>query len=76
MPSHKSKDYKISAVQYYLDYETTCVDACRVFKCSVRSLKRWIERYEKSDKDFDITPQHLGQIKETAITYFKPNHTI
>ena len=49
MSSHKSEDYKISAVQYYLDYETTYADTCRIFKCSERSLKRWIERYENND---------------------------
>ena len=52
MPKHKSEDYKISAVQYYIDNNTYYAETCRIFKCSDRSLKRWIERYnnEKSIK--------------------------
>ena len=49
MPKHHSEDYKISAVQYYLDNKTTYSNVCKIFKCSERSLKRWIERY-KIDK--------------------------
>ena len=52
MSKHKSEDYKISAVQYYIDNDTSFTETCRIFKCSERSLKRWIERYnnEKSIK--------------------------
>jgi len=49
MSKHKSEDYKISAVEYYLDYDTTYAETCRIFKCSERSLKRWIDRYEDGD---------------------------
>ena len=47
MPRHKSEDYKITAVKYYLEYEVTYAETCEIFKCSERSLKRWIERYKK-----------------------------
>ena len=47
MPKHKSEDYKITAVKYYLEYEVTYAETCKIFKCSERSLKRWIERYKK-----------------------------
>ena len=93
---------------------------CEIFKCSERSLKRWIERYEeleeikrlsrnpisykitkeqvkyaiqklkeneqitmeelhkivkKKYKDFDITPQHLGQvIRDNNITRKRTRH--
>jgi transposase len=47
MPKHHSEDYKISAVQYYLDNKTTYSNVCKIFKCSGRSLKRWIEKYKK-----------------------------
>ena len=52
MPKHKSEDYNISAVQYYIDNNTSYAETCRIFKCSDRSLKIWIERYnnEKSIK--------------------------
>lgn len=49
---HKSKDFKISAVEYYLDSNKIQEEVCNIFKCSVRSLMRWIlnvERYENED---------------------------
>jgi transposase len=49
MPPHKSEDYKISAVEYYLNSNKTQEDVCDIFKCSVRSLMRWAERYENED---------------------------
>jgi len=47
MSKHKGEDYKISAVQYYLENNTSYVKTCEIFKCSERSLKRWIDRYKK-----------------------------
>ena len=38
---HKSEDFKISAIEYYLDSNKTQV--CNIFKCSVRSLMKWEE---------------------------------
>ena len=43
MPKHKGEDYKVSAVEYYLENKTSYVKTCEIFKCSERSLKRWIE---------------------------------
>ena len=53
MPKHKGEDYKVSAVKYYLDNEVSYAKTCEIFKCSERSLKRWIDRYllERSIKD-------------------------
>ena len=45
MPKHKSEDYKLSAVQYYLENNVSYTNTCKIFKCSERSLKRWIDRY-------------------------------
>ena len=45
MPSHKSEDYKITAVKFHLENESSFVNTCKIFKCSERSLKRWIEKY-------------------------------
>ena len=50
MPLHKSEDYKLSAVLYYLENNTTYADTCRIFKCSERSLKRWINKYEDNNE--------------------------
>ncbi len=49
MSKHKSEDLKISAVEYYLDSNKTQEEVCNIFKCSVRSLMRWVERYENED---------------------------
>jgi len=49
MPKHKSEDYKITAVKYYLEHNKSYTETCRIFKCSERSLKRWIERYKNDD---------------------------
>jgi transposase len=45
MSKHKSEDYKITAVKYYLENNTNYTKTCEIFKCSERSLKRWINRY-------------------------------
>ena len=63
MPTHKSEDYKISAVKHHLDTNKT-QDICNIFKCSlskkskiflinyarsVRSLMRWVKIYENEN---------------------------
>lgn len=50
MSKHKSEDYKITAVKYYLENDTNYTKTCEIFKCSERSLKRWIERYEELEE--------------------------
>jgi transposase len=47
MPTHKSTDYKETAVNYYLVEDKTQEEVCKIFKCSPRSLMRWVERYKK-----------------------------
>ena len=47
---HKSEDYKISTVEYYLVGDNTQLDVCKIFKCSVRSLMRWVEKYENDEE--------------------------
>jgi transposase len=53
MPTHKSNDYKLTTVQYYLVEDKTQEEVCKIFKCSPRSLMRWVERYKK-DGNVDI----------------------
>jgi len=43
MPKHKSEDFKISAVEYYLTEYVSQEQVCRIFKCSPRSLMRCIK---------------------------------
>ena len=38
MYNHKSEDYKLSAVEYYLTEDKTQEEVCKIFKCSARSL--------------------------------------
>ena len=48
MPSiRKSNDYKLTAVNHYLVEEKSQEEICKIFKCSRRSLMRWVDRYEK-----------------------------
>ncbi len=51
--TYKSNDYKLSAVNYYLVEDKTQEEVCKIFKCSRRSLMRWVERYKK-DGNVDI----------------------
>jgi len=53
MPSHKSNDYKLTAVQYYLVEDKTQEEVCKIFKCSPRSLMRWVNQY-KSEGNVNI----------------------
>src|SRR6185312_4245621 len=45
---HKSEDYKISAVEYFLISDETQENICKIFKCTPRSLMRWVEKYEEN----------------------------
>ena len=47
MPSHKSNDYKLTAVQHYLVEDNTQEQVCKIFQCSPRSLMRWVKQYQK-----------------------------
>jgi transposase len=50
MTKHKSEDYKLSAVKYFLENKDTQENTCKIFKCSVRSLLRWTKRYEQENE--------------------------
>lgn len=47
MPTHKSNDYKLTAVQYYLVEDKTQEEVCKIFKFTPRSLMRWVSQYKK-----------------------------
>jgi hypothetical protein len=46
MSKHKSEDYKITAVKYYLENDINYTKTCDIYKCS----ERWIERYEELEE--------------------------
>jgi len=46
MGKHKSTDYKLSAVKYYLNNDGQSLSkTCSIFECSKYSLVRWVKRY-------------------------------
>ena len=62
---HKSEDYKISAVKYYLNslnYTETAI----IFGCSRQSLMRWVKQFEKNKNiSYKITKKYIFFIKHT-----------
>jgi transposase len=50
MSKHKSEDYKISAVKYYLNNQVSLDDVCKIFDCPKQSLYRLIEIYEELEE--------------------------
>lgn len=46
--THKSEDYKISAVKYYLNNKDNIRKTCKIFNCKKSTLQRWIKRYKIS----------------------------
>ncbi len=49
MPTHKSYDYKLSTVKYYLSHSKNQVQTCKIFGCSERSLMRWVDKYKSTN---------------------------
>ena len=48
MTYQKSSDYKETAVQYYLVEDKSQEEVCKIFKCSARSLLRWVDKYNEN----------------------------
>jgi len=70
MPKHKSEDYKLSAVKYYLKSKKTQEEICNIFDCSPRSLKRWTDRYtrDKTVKRYNRKPISY-KVKKTHVKF-------
>ena len=78
---HKSDDYKLTAVQYYLVEDITQKEVCKIFKCSPRSLMRWVDKYKKDGeltgynripKAYKVHKEHV----EFLLQEIKKNKTI
>ena len=42
--THKSEDYKISAVKYYLNNKDNNIrKTCKIFDCKKSTLQRWVK---------------------------------
>ena len=50
MSKHKSEDYKLSAVKYYLNNDVSLDDVCVIFDCPKQSLYRWVKRFNKLEE--------------------------
>ncbi len=55
---HKTEDYKLSAVKYYLKHKISMKNTCDIFECSKKSFSRWYRRYkkDKSIKRYERKP--------------------
>tara|TARA_Y100000389_G_scaffold194532_1_gene224683 strand:+ start:4326 stop:4484 length:159 start_codon:yes stop_codon:yes gene_type:complete len=49
---HKTEDYKLSTVKYYLSNNFSLDYVCNIFECKKSSLKRWVKRYNEN-KEFN-----------------------
>ena len=57
--SRKSYDYKLSAVNYYLDEDKTQEEVCKIFKCSRRSLMRWVDIYYRKPVAYKVKKEYV-----------------
>ena len=73
MTKQFTPDLKLKAVHYYNKIHNY-VKVCEIFECSERSLKRWVERYDKNKNinrktrklgSYKLEKQHIQFIKET-----------
>ena len=48
MSKHKSEDYKLSEVKYYLNNNVSLNNVCKIFDCPKQSLYRYVKRYKTS----------------------------
>jgi len=81
MHHQKSSDYKETALQYYLVEDKSQEEICKIFKCSRRSLMRWVEKYKKDGKitGYERTPKAYKVHKEHVaflLDEIKKNKTI
>ena len=73
MSKQFSSDLKMKAVKYYHKVDNYS-EVCKIFECSERSLKRWVEKYEinktlerkkREEGSYKIKKEHIQFIKET-----------
>jgi transposase-like protein len=75
MPQHHSEDYKITAVNHYINKSNNLTKTCYEFDCSRTTLKRWIDRYNRKNRrpvSYKITQKHI----KYAVEQLKKNEQI
>jgi transposase len=78
---HKSDDYKLNAVDYYLTEDKSQKEVCKIFKCSPRSLMRWVNQYNKDGEIKKYNKKSVAyKINKNQVEYaleeIKKNKTI
>jgi len=63
MPKHKSIDYKLATVRYFIKNKSLR-KTCKIFGCSKSALQRWIERYMETNS----VSRKIGKAKKSIIT--------
>jgi len=58
---HKTEDFKLSAVTFYLKNKDKLRKTCKIFGCTKSSLQRWVQRYK--------TNKNLSRHNRTPISY-------
>lgn len=74
MSKHKSEDYKIIAVKYYLENDTNYTKTCEIFKCSERSLKNIKVLYDKLKHKKTSKALKFKQTIDNLTEYVVINH--
>ena len=75
---HKTQDYKITAVKYYLQNDVSLDEVCNIFDCKKSSLRRWIMKYkayrhiDRPSMSYKITKEQV----KYAIRLLKQNEQI
>jgi len=50
MTKQHTDDYKLTAVRYYKEHpDATYESTCEIFRCAVRSLKRWVQIWDEQE---------------------------
>lgn len=58
----KGDDYKLTAVNYYMNNDDTMDNTCKIFNCKKPSLHRWIKQY-KTQKNIIRKPRRAVSYK-------------
>jgi len=68
----KGDDYKVTAVNYYLNNNDTMDNTCKIFNCKKPSLHRWLQIY-KTKKNLPRKSISYKVKKEQVKTALKPS---
>lgn len=71
MPDHKSEDFKLSAVKYYLKIKNQS-KTCKIFGCSERSLMRWVKKYKDTKEIKRKQRKYIAyKVKQIYVDFIK-----